>query len=656
MTQPASALWRPASKPRPWLRYGMIGVAVMSAAGILTLWIAGYFFLLSLHVNPRLATPLTIVRYAYYYGSYPVIRPRLLVSSGVSLGLVAAAVIVYGMPRRRSLHGEARFARRSEIARAGLFSHDGLILGELGSRYLMLPGQQSVILAAPPRSGKGVGIVIPNALHWPGSLVAIDIKRENWTISAGYRAAHGQACFLFDPLAEDGRTARWNCLSYVSPNHDQRINDIQRIADILYAEAPGADPFWVASARSLFLGIGLYLFETPSLPKTMGEIRRQGMATDDEGFGAHWKRIVEGRQSGRQPLSAECVRALYDVIDLAPVTASSVRKTFTSRLDLWANPLLDQATSGDDFDLRNLRKQPISIYVAVNPDDLHRLRPVLSLFFQQTLGLQTRELPEHNPELKYQVLMLLDECTALGRIPIVSESMAFLPGYNVRVLLVIQAPSQLREVYGPNAAETMLKSVAARIVFAPKDYSDAKEISDELGFTTVKSRSRSRPSAAALSRQRGGNVTLADHARALLLPQEVKEIGNERALIFFEGVRPIRCRKIRYFADRRFRARLLPPPAEPAPGGGVRRRQTPLTANEPLPTLAPSTEAGNALAPDTTVTPLRQASVSDIERLESLTLDDFGDALKSLNFEHTGKRPTDSELDADVNQFLAAMR
>ena len=98
--------------------------------------------------------------------------------------------------------------------------------------------------------------------------------------------------------------------------------------------------------------------------------------------------------------SAECVRALYDVIDLAPVTASSVRKTFTSRLDLWANPLLDAATSGDDFDLRDLRKKPMSIYVCVNPDDLHRLRPVLSLFFQQTIGLQTTELPEHNPKLE----------------------------------------------------------------------------------------------------------------------------------------------------------------------------------------------------------------------------------------------------------------
>ena len=45
----------------------------------------------------------------------------------------------------------------------------------------------------------------------------------------------------------------------------------------------------------------------------------------------------------------------------------SIRKTFTSRLDLFANPLLDRATSRNDFDLRDLRKRPMSIYLAINP-------------------------------------------------------------------------------------------------------------------------------------------------------------------------------------------------------------------------------------------------------------------------------------------------
>ena len=193
-----------------------------------------------------------------------------MICSGAGLGLVIALGVVLLIPKRRALHGEARFAQRSEIARAGLFANEGLILGKMGSRYLMLPGQQSVILAAPPRSGKDVGVVVPNGLNWPGSLVQVDIKRENWTITAGFRASRGQACFRFEPLAANGDTARWNCLSYVSQSPDRRINDIQRIADILYAETPGTDPFWVASARSLFLGICLYLVRNPTFPQDHG--------------------------------------------------------------------------------------------------------------------------------------------------------------------------------------------------------------------------------------------------------------------------------------------------------------------------------------------------------------------------------------------------
>jgi type IV secretion system protein VirD4 len=658
MSQAANAHWRAAPKPNALVRRCATALALLALAGIVVLYLAGYFLLWSFHADPRHATPLTLIEYQHYYGAMALVRHRVILCLLAGVGVVGVTGAVLFLPKGRSLHGDARFATRGEIASAGLLSHEGIILGEFGSRYLMLPGQQSVILAAPPRSGKDVGIVVPNGLHWPDSLVAVDIKRESWTLTAGYRASRGQACYRFEPLNIAGDTARWNCLSYVSAQADQRINDLQQIADILYAETPGTDPFWSASARSLFLGISLYLFETPSLPKTMGEVRRQGMATDDEGFGAHWKRVVQGRQSGRNPLSGECVRALYDVIDLAPVTASSVRKTFTSRLDLWANPLLDAATSGDDFDFRDLRRKKMSLYVCVNPDDLHRLRPLLSLFFQQAIAQQTKELPEHNPALRWQVLMLLNEFTALGPIPVVSSALPYLGGYNLRVLLVIQANSQLRDVYGVYAAETMTKSVAARIVFSPKDFADAKEISDELGNTTVRVRSHSRPSFMSSNRQsgRGGNVTLAQHGRALLLPQEVKELGNEVALIFFEGLRPIRCRKIRYYRDRRFRARLLPPPARATPGRrAVTGRLVPTPVTQRVPVPGPLGES-HTQAPSSPLATVDQvATLEDID-LDSLTLEDFDERLRNLTFEHLDERPTDQELDADVERFLDALR
>ena len=638
-------------------------LALASAVALLAgQYLAGFFFLWSVHADVRSASPLTVARYGYYYGQHPVIRRRLWGSSVVGFTLVGATLAVWLLPRRRALHGDARFATRREIATAGLLGHEGIILAARGRRCLMLAGQQGVALAAPPRAGKGTGVVVPNALNWPGSLVCVDIKRENWTLTAGYRARSGQACYLFDPFAEDRRTARWNPFSYVSGDPARRLNDLQRIAEMLYPDPPNVDPFWTASARSLFLGIALYLFETPSLRKTIGEVLRQGMASDDEGFGQHWKRLIEGRNSGRRPLSPECVRSLYDVIDLAPVTASSIRKTFTSRLDLWLNPILDAATCESDFDLRKLRTTPMSIYVSVNPDDLHRLRPVLNLFFQQAIGLQTRELPERNPALKHQVMMLLDEFTALGRIPIIAEAISYLPGYNVRVVLVIQTPAQLREVYGIHNAEIMLKSLAARIVFAPKDFADAREISDELGFTTVPVRTVSKPIGGTFDRRgsRSRNQTLSQQRRALLLPQEVKELGTEEAIVFYEGLRPIRCRKIRYFTDPRFRKRLLPPPPAPLPPGRTGPVSTPAareppsagSCNEALGTPDTATAAAQPRKEDVVI---REGTVEDIERIESLTLEDFATDFSKVRIPDKEGPLSDGEMKVAVDTFLSSI-
>ncbi len=83
--------------------------------------------------------------------------------------------------------------------------------------------------------------------------------------------------------------------------------------------------------------------------------------------------------------------------------------------------------------------------------------------------------------------------------------------------------SQLREIYGVYNAETMLKSLAARIVFAAKDVSAAQEISNELGFTTVKVKTLSRPLMGFDSR--GSPFAQCQHQRAT--PRAVLAAGSE---------------------------------------------------------------------------------------------------------------------------------
>jgi type IV secretion system protein VirD4 len=661
MTPGASAAaWRP-SPSTPW-RAGLAKALALATLGVLAAqYVAACLFLASFHLDPHRASPLTIARYAEYYGERRDVRRRLWMTSGAGVVLVLGLGLVIFLPKRRSLHGDGRYARPSEVARAGLFASQGLFLGRLARRYLILGGQQGVLLCARPRAHKGTAIVVPNLLLWQGSLICVDVKHENWTLTAGFRQRMGQACFLFDPLAEDGDTACWNPLTYISTDPNLRISDVQRIGATLYPDVPGTDPFWSAGARSYFLGVTMYVLETPSLPPTLGEVLRQGMASDTEGFGHHWRRIIEGRQSGRFPLSSQCGRALSEIVDLAPVTASSIRKTFTSRLDLFANPLIDRATSTNDFDLRDLRKKPISIYLGINPGDLHLLQPLQNLFIEQALSLQTRELPEHNPALILQVLCLLDELAALGRIPILAQSVAYLPGYNVRLLLVIQAYSQLREIYGQQNAETMMKSLAARIVYAPNDMSEATEISQELGFTTVKVRSVSIP-ASGLSdpkSRRSRSINVSEQRRPLLLPQELKELGPDKEIIFYEGVRPILAKKNRYYRDRFFKRRLFPPPAHAVPDNHQRPPPVPAASSD---FQAAAADATTAPAGDTPkpkqARRTRKATRADIDRIDTLTLDDFDIDLSKFQLPQKaeGERLTEREMQIAVESFLSSLK
>ncbi len=325
------------------------------------------------------------------------------------------------------------------------------------------------------------------------------------------------------------------------------------------------------------------------------------------------------------------------------------------------NPILDWATSANDFDLRELRSKRISIYVGVLPEDLHRLRPVLSLFFQQAIALQTRQLPEHNPALVYQVMFLLDEFTSLGRIPIIAEAIGLMGGYNIRVVLVIQARSQLREVYGQNAAETILRNLAARVVFGADEYSDAREISEELGTITVKTQSVSKPGFDLFSRaHRPPSVNVSEQRRSLMLPQEVQAMRADQAIVFYEGIRPIRCTKIRYFRERRFKRLISPPPRHAAPG---MKAPPPPAPVQPLP--AESAGEVGSISIDSTPQPQRpprrrsrRATPQDIERIDEMKLEDFDVDLSRVELPQKpeGERLTTQELDSAVESFLSALQ
>jgi len=133
--------------------------------------------------------------------------------------------------------------------------------------YLASYGQQFIMLAAPPGTGKGVGEVVPNALSYPDSMVINDPKFENWELTSGFRASAGHKVFRFSP--ERLETHRWNPLSQISKDPLYRLGEIRTMASVLFVSSNEKNQEWYTKASNVFTAILLYIMETPGMPFTL---------------------------------------------------------------------------------------------------------------------------------------------------------------------------------------------------------------------------------------------------------------------------------------------------------------------------------------------------------------------------------------------------
>jgi type IV secretion system protein VirD4 len=522
-------------------------------------YLAGIVFFLANKALPHHVTVGTWSACWHLYAADPVQHKRLQGSIGfAALAVLGIPLLIVAATRKQdpaSLHGSARFATTGEVQKDGLFAQGGVIVGKMERSYITVPGTAPLLIAAPTRQGKGAGIVIPNLLHYADSVVVLDIKLENFQLTSLFRQKHGQKVFLFNPFAEDGRTHRWNPLDSIRRGRDMQVVDAMAIGEMLYPRTTDENAMWNDLARDLFMAFALYLLETPELPCTFGEILRQASG-QGRGIKEHVEGIMAERHSGPRALSDPCFQAFGRFCSAHERTLSSIVTTMTAPLLVFSNAYVDAATSATDFDVSRVRKERMTIYVGIPANMMASAAAIVNLFFSHLINQNMKELPEQNAELKYQCLVLLDELTTLGRVGIIAKSIGQISGYNLRLMPVIQGISQLISVYGEHDARTIETNCAVQVLYPPREQKDAAEYSEMLGAYTTKSVS----TGISAPRRWGNNATtsetVSEQRRALLLPQELREMPWTREIIIKAGIKPILCDKALYFADPVFMDRL----------------------------------------------------------------------------------------------------
>ncbi|USI71540.1 conjugal transfer protein TraG [Sphingomonas morindae] len=532
--------------------------------------------------QPELGPPwFTLLRFPVYlppaffwwWYSYDAYAPAIFVEGAyiaASGGFIAIAVAI-GMSvwrareaKRVETYGSARWAEAKEVKAAGLLGADGVLLGKLDRAYLRHDGPEHVLCFAPTRSGKGVGLVVPTLLTWPGSAIVHDIKGENWQLTAGFRARHGRV-LLFDPT--NAVSAAYNPLLEVRRG-EWEIRDIQNIADILVDPEGSLEKrnHWEKTGHSLLVGAILHVLYAEA-DKTLA-----GVAA----FLSDPKRSIEATlqammttphlgEAGVHPVVASTARELLNKSDNE---RSGVLSTAMSFLGLYRDPVVAEVTRRCDWRIADLVTEaaPATLYLVVPPSDIARTKPLIRLVLNQIGRRLTEDL--HAKERKHRVLMMLDEFPALGRLDFFESALAFMAGYGLKAFLIAQSLNQIEKAYGAN--NSILDNCHVRVSFAANDERTAKRVSDALG-TATEMKAQKNYAGHRLSPWLGHlMVSRSETARPLLTPGEVMQLPPADEIVMVAGTPPIRAKKARYYEDARFKERVLPPP-DPAKSNRTKR-------------------------------------------------------------------------------------
>lgn len=509
--------------------------------------------------------PWALFGWWYFYGAY---APRVFDKAGALAAasgfLGCGAAVIGSLWRARQVglattFGSARWADRRDIASAGLFGSSGLILGLDDDSYLRHDGPDHVLAFAPTRSGKGIGLVVPTLLSWTGSAVIHDIKGENWQLTAGWRARFSH-CLLFDPT--NPASARYNPLLEVRRG-DQEVRDVQNIADIL-VDPEGAlerRNHWEKTSHALLVGAILHVLYAEE-EKTLARVA-SFLSDPERPFVTTLRTMMTTNHLGSvemprvHPVIASAAREL---LNKSENERSGVLSTAMSFLGLYRDPTVAAVTEDCDWRITDLvtADRPVSLYLVVPPSDISRTKPLVRLILNQ-IGRRLTERLEYSASGAPRLLLMLDEFPALGRLDFFETALAFLAGYGVRAFLIAQSLNQIVKAYGEN--NSILDNCQVRIAFATNDERTAKRISDALGTATQQRAMRNYAGHRLAPWLAHVMVSRQETSRPLLTPGEIMQLPASDALILISGLPPIRARKLRYFDDSNFVARVIAPPA-----------------------------------------------------------------------------------------------
>jgi len=440
--------------------------------------------------------------------------------------------------------GSAAFASLEECARAGLLDPRGLYLGLLGGQPLFYSGKAHLLTVAPARQGKGINVVIPNLLHFQGSVFVTDPKGELAAVTAAHRAERlGQKVYVLNPWGLHGLPQhRCNPLQpLIETANDPAL--VRGVADeakalalqLLPEPEDSRNRYFREGARTILRAVMLHL-ATRGMPEhcTLPELWRVLSSTSR--VEAVVRRMVAS--DALFGMVADLGQDLANQLEDNPEQFADFRQGALQAVDIF-DPVgwLGDAVSGADVDFKALKEGKASIYLVIPQDRIATHGTWLGLVTQQAITAVARSRG------KSEVLFLLDEFANMGRLSGLAESLTALPGLGVRVWAFVQELSELIRLYGPHTARTVLSQAEVKQFFAVQDDQLARTLSMALGQQTVKTRNFN------LGRFDNDEIgeSLSETGRPLMSADEIRLMGADEQLLLIKALPPIQATRLPFW-------------------------------------------------------------------------------------------------------------
>lgn len=459
-----------------------------------------------------------------------------------------------------TIFGDAHFATAREIKKMGLLNQKGsIIVGSHNGKLLRCDISNHMLMFAPSRSGKDVSTVIPNSLEWKGSLLCTDNKYEIYKYTSGYRKKLGNEVYRFSPACPEHKTHCINPLDYIDrADPCKRIQDLQLILDILIQNSGNDNPMWTSEARSLATGLLLWLAKQEDRPFALSELASMVKGQNLDEF---LTRVIEECVIADNLITIDSAAyiAINNFLQKADKEQSGVRSTLTGMLQLWEDPMVCAATNKSDFSFADMRKKTITLYLSFGTNQLDRFAPLINLLVQLFLSVLMDSLPgDKGFNEPYKVLCMLDEINRFGRMDKLKTSFGDAAGYGIHHLPIIQNVGQFHSNYGgKDDSDIFFQNTDMKICFRQNTETDKAFVSDMLGTRTIRLKTRSYG-----TNRQGSNYNESFQERPLLTKHEVGEFDKTKQILI-TGDGTVKCDKIIYYKDERFKHKILPPSEVP---------------------------------------------------------------------------------------------